>query len=169
MDEIRNKVAESGLLSLDLERYLPPIVVVGFDLANWLDQGLVLREAIFKEYLNSMDWSDFQEKDVAVYCSTEAIVPSWAFMWLSRDMAGVGARMFLGTPDEIKARLFLSNLERRVEQDASLIGARVIVKGCSTQKVPQEAYALLTRLLLGRAKSLMFGEPCSTVPVFKSA
>jgi hypothetical protein len=169
MDEIRNKVADSGLLSLDLERYLPPILVLGFDLANWLDQGLVLREANFKEQLKSMDWSDFKEKDVAVYCSTEAIVPAWAFMWLSRDLAGVGARMYIGLPDEINARLFLSNLERMVEQDASLNGARVIVKGCSTKKVPQEAYPLLTRLLLGRAKSLMFGEPCSTVPVFKRA
>lgn len=169
MDEIRNKVAESGLLSLDLERYLPPIVVVGFDLANWLDQGLMLREAKFKEQLISMDWSDFIEKDVAVFCSTEAIVPAWAFMWLSRDLAGVGARMYLCTPEELTARLFLSTLESQVTKDASLDGARVIVKGCSTQKVPQEAYPLLTRLLLGRAKSLMFGEPCSTVPVFKSA
>jgi hypothetical protein len=167
MDEIRNKVAESGLLSLDLERYVGPLSVVGFDLANWLDQGLVLREANFKEQLNAMDWSDFKEKDLAMFCSTDAIVPAWAFMWLSRDLAAVGARVFLGNPEEVTARLFLNKLELSVTHDPSFDGARVIVKGCSTKKVPQEAYALLTRLLIGRAKSLMFGEPCSTVPVFK--
>ncbi len=167
MDEIRNRVAESGLLTLDLERYVPPVQVVAFDLANWLDQGLVLRESRFKEQLQSMNWFEYQNKDVAVHCSTGAIVPAWAFMWLSRDLAKVQARLFLGTPDEVASRIFLSHLERLVAEDSALVGARVIVKGCSKNKVPLEAYPLLTRLLLGKAKSLMFGEPCSTVPVFK--
>lgn len=167
MDEIRNRVAESGLLTLDLERYVPQAHIVDFDLSSWLDQGLVLRESQFKAHLQSMDWSDFQNKDVAVHCSTGAIVPAWAFMWLSRDLGKFDARLFLGTPEEVAPRIFLRNLERLVSEDTSFNGARVIVKGCSTRKVPVEAYPLLTRLLLGKAKSLMFGEPCSTVPVFK--
>jgi len=167
MDEIRNKVAESGLISLDLERYLPPIEVVGFDLAHWLEHGLLLREANFKEQLISMDWANYKKKDVAVFCSTEAIVPAWSYMWLSRDLARVGSRMYLGTPEDIAFRLFLGNLELKVANDPDFDSARVVVKGCSNKKIPQEAYPLLTRLLLGRAKSLMFGEPCSTVPVFK--
>jgi hypothetical protein len=169
MDEIRNKVADSGLLALDLERYTPPTQIVDFDLAMWLDNGFVLREAPFKEQLKSTNWSQFQGKNVAVFCSTDAIVPAWAYMWLSRDLAAVEARVFLGNPQDVAARLFLDALESKVIQDPTFDDARVIVKGCSTQFVPLEAYVLLTRLLLGRAKSLMFGEPCSTVPVFKQS
>lgn len=165
MEEIRNKVAESGLITLDLEAIYPEIPCAYIDISQWLDQGLLLREKQFRVHLKEHDWSIYTGKAVGVYCSTEAIVPQWAYLLLQTYLTDVAHLVEVGKEAVVLRALFkelIDNLDFQAYEDA-----RVIIKGCSKKQVPQVAYLYLISKLQPLVKSLMFGEACSTVPLYK--
>lgn len=165
MEVIQNKVAESGLIVVDPAQYLAEIQVEAFDLKEFLLHGMVLREKDFRDRLKLVEWSQFTGKLVALYCSTDAILPTWAFMLVTQYLHGVGAKVMAATPSAMREQLALEairNAEFAVYEDA-----KVILKGCGDENIPVSLYTALSSALLPHVKSLMYGEPCSTVPVFK--
>lgn len=164
-EAIVNKVAASGLITLNLEDYLPKEESTAFDLKDHLFMGLILKEKDFREALKGLDWAAFQSKNVAITCTADAIIPVWAYMLVTTYLQPVAAMVFVGTEEEMHKYLFLQNINRlNVDQFS---GQRLVIKGCGDKEVGPYAYAEITRLLLPHAKSLMYGEPCSTVPVYK--
>ncbi|MFM2206984.1 MAG: hypothetical protein RL213_959 [Bacteroidota bacterium] len=165
MDSIINKVAESGLITIDLEELYTPGERVLFDLKGWLFEEQILREKDFREQLQRHDWQSYAGKFIAVTCTADAIVPTWAFMLVSAALTPFAARVFFGTVAELEDALFREQLSR-LDVD-SLRDQRVVIKGCSKVPVPTGAYVALTALLQPVVKSIFYGEPCSTVPVYK--
>lgn len=164
-DVIVNKVAQSGLVTLDLEQYLPAGESSSFDLKDHLFMGLILKEKDFREALKNLDWSSYAGKNVAVICSVDAIIPVWAYMLVTSYLQPVAHYVFVGTEAEMFKHLFLKNLS--AIDTESFRDQRVVVKGCGEVTIDSYAYAEITRQLLPVVKSIMYGEPCSTVPVFK--
>lgn len=167
MSELINRVAASAIVSLNMEEFYPQEERVNFDLADYLFQGLVLREKEFRAALKVLDWNQFTGKWIAVGCSADAIVPTWAFMLVCTYLEGVAKGYCVGDLDALEQSIVeetLSKLPLESFKDRS-----VVVKGCSKVAIPLFAYGRLVSLLQGEAKSLMFGEPCSTVPLFKKA
>lgn len=165
MDPIINKVADSGLVTIDLEELHVPGERVLFDIRPWLYEGLILREKDFREQIKELDWSAFSGKHVAVTCTADAIVPVWAYMLIAAALAPYAQRTVFGTLDHLENELFR---ERLAAMDISAFkDQRIIIKGCSHVPVPVSAYFQLTALLQPIVKSIMYGEPCSTVPVYK--
>ena len=165
MDPIINKVADSGLVTIDLEELHVPGERVLFDIRPWLYEGLILREKDFREHIKGLDWSSFQGKLIAVTCSADAIVPVWAYMLIAASLAPYAHKTVFGTLNDLENELFD---ERLAAMDISIFkDQRVIIKGCSHVPVPVSAYFRLTALLQPIVKSIMYGEPCSTVPVYK--
>lgn len=165
MEEIVNKVAQSGLISLDLESLRIPGERVQLDIKQWLFQAYVLREKEFRAALSQHDWTQYQDQHVAITCSNDAIVPTWAYMLIALQLQGIAQSFHFGDLEALETELFrqaLAALPLEEFQDA-----RVVVKGCSKQAVPMQAYVAITELLKPKVKSLFFGEPCSTVPLFK--
>jgi len=162
---IVNKVAESGLITLDLEKYIPHEEIVAFDLTPFLFRGLILKEKDFRESMLSEDWSKYAGKAVAVFCSADAIIPAWAYMLVSVMLSGIAHTVYAGTPEELEKSLFLENLKKI--ETAEFIDKRVVVKGCGDKQIGAFAYLEITSLLQPVVKTLMYGEPCSTVPVYK--
>lgn len=165
MSEIVNKVAASGLITLDLEQYLPKGEWASFDLKDHLFMGLILKEKDFREALKGQDWSAFAGKHVSVFCSADAIIPVWAYMLVSAYLEPVAATVFTGTPEEHRRHLLMENLAA-IDLKPYEEG-RIVVKGCGEEAVAPFAYAEITRRLRPVARSIMYGEPCSTVPVYK--
>jgi len=162
---IINKVAESGLITVDLEVYYPKQVIQPFDLKEYLFMGLILREKEFRQTLSELDWETYRDQCVAVYCSVDAIIPMWAYMLVATGLSFVGSRVFYGREEDVRRELFLQNLN---ELDAeSFRDKRVVVKGCGDLPVGEFAYVRITTILAPVVRSLMYGEPCSTVPVYK--
>lgn len=164
-DQIVNKVAESGLITVDLELYYPKEEMEVFDLADHLFMGLILKEKDFREAMKSLDWEAYRGKFVTVTCSADAIIPMWAYMLVVTYLQPVAAKIFQGTAEESKKQLFLENL--RTIDTGNFTDKRLVIKGCGDLPIGEFAYFEITRLLLPFAKSIMYGEPCSTVPVFK--
>lgn len=164
-DEIINRVASSGLISLDLEEYYHPGERVIYDLKDNLYQGMILREKDFREFIKEHDWSNYQGKNVAIVCSEDAIVPTWAYMLLATKLEPYAHTFVFGDLQALEDKLFYEALSR-LDLEA-FRGAKVVVKGCSKHPVPTAAYVEVTRLLKPLVQSLMFGEPCSTVPLYK--
>ena len=167
MSELINRVAASAIVSLNMEEFYPQEERVQFDLADYLFQGLVLREKEFRAALKSLDWNQFADKWVAVNCSVDAIVPTWAFMLVCTYLEGVAKGYCVGNLEALEQSIVeetSSKLPLESFKDRS-----VVVKGCSKVAIPLFAYGRLVSLLQREAKSLMFGEPCSTVPLFKKA
>lgn len=162
---IINKVAGSGLISLDLEKYLPAGESVVFDLKDHLFMGLILKEKDFREALKNLDWSVYEKKNVAITCSVDAIIPVWAYMLLTSYLQPVAAAIYTGTFDEMHKHLFLQNIAS-INVD-EFRDQRIVVKGCGDVAIGNFAYAEITRILLPHVKSIMYGEPCSTVPIYK--
>jgi len=162
---IVNKVAESGLITLDLEKYIPQEEIVAFDLTPFLFRGLILKEKDFRDSMQSEDWSKYTGKAVAVFCSADAIIPAWAYMLVSVMLSGIANTVYAGTPEELEKSLFLENLKKI--ETADFNDKRVVVKGCGEKQIGVFAYLEITRLLKPVVKTLMYGEPCSTVPVYK--
>lgn len=164
-EEIVNRVANSGLKTIDLDDFYASGERVAFDMASLLFQGLILREKDFREFVAAHDWSLYKNKNVAVFCSADAIIPSWAVMVLITKLQPVTHLVIFGTLEELEHKLFtdaLSSIDLSSYKDS-----KVVIKGCGTHPVPAYAFAELTRLLTPYVSSLMYGEPCSTVPVYK--
>lgn len=166
MDEIINKVAGSGIVSINLEEYYTEGERREFDLAEFLFKGLVLKEKEFRESLKKHDWTQYKNKLVNIICSADAIVPTWAFMLVVIELEPYANRVFCSSKPEMELLLFKEKLNQIHPEDFK--GARVVIKGCADKPVPLNAYAELTALLKPYAKSIMYGEPCSTVPLFKA-
>ena len=166
-DTLVNRVAASGLVTIDLETFFPEGEVVAFDLKDHLFMGLILKEKEFREALKAHDWEQYHGKNLAVFCSADAIIPLWAYM-LVASYAGAHARdVVLGTPEQYTEIAYVKKLATLNPEDYA--GKRLVIKGCSDKPVPPSAYLEITRLLQPVALSIMFGEPCSTVPVYKKA
>lgn len=164
-EEIVNKVASSGLISLDLEQFLPQGELVAFDLKDYLFMGLILKEKDFRESLKNVDWAIYHDKYVAITCSADAIIPMWAYMLVTAYLQPVGKDIFVGSKEEMQKQLFLKNITSINTSEYQ--DQRVVVKGCGDQPIGEFAYAEITKRLLPVVKSIMYGEPCSTVPVYK--
>lgn len=164
-DILINKVAESGLITLNLEEWYPQEEILVFDLKDHLFMGLILKEKEFREALKKTDWSVYQNKYVAVTCSADAIVPAWAYMLVATYLTPIAAGIFQGTADEYRRAIFLRRIE--LLNTDQYVNQRIVVKGCGDLPVGPEAYLAITRLLQPVAKSIMYGEPCSTVPIYK--
>ncbi|MBK9477461.1 MAG: DUF2480 family protein [Bacteroidetes bacterium] len=163
--EITNKVAASGLITLDLEEFYPEGERVLVDIKEQLFQGLILREKEFRAFIQDMDWSTYRDKFVAITCSTDAIVPTWAYMLLTAALAPFAKKIVFGNLEQLEQSIFqetLAKLNLTQYKDA-----RIVVKGCGKLPIPKGAFVELTSLLQPLAKSIMYGEPCSTVPLYK--
>lgn len=167
MEDIVNRVAKSPLITFDLEEFYPQGERVLLDLKDYLFQGLILREKDFREALKAQDWSQYQGKFVALSCSTEAIIPTWAYMLLTIYLEPFAVHIIQGDLKDLEKSLFqkaLSGIRPEEFKDK-----KVVVKGCSKLPVPAFAYVEISRLLRPHVASLMFGEPCSTVPIYKKS
>jgi len=164
-EEFVNKVAESGIITLDLEKYFPKEDVVMFDIKDYLFMGLILKEKDFRQALKDLDVEKYQNKIVAVTCSADAIVPMWAYMLISSTLQSSSKEIIFGNENEVRTKLLIRNILQINKED--YIDKRVVVKGCGETPIPEEAYLEITNLLRPVVKSIMFGEPCSTVPIYK--
>lgn len=160
-----NKVASSGLITINLEDYYPAGERVVYDIKENLFHGLMLREKDFREFIKTHDFSQYQDKYVAVICSADAIVPTWAYMLLSSRMAPYAKEVVFGSLELLETVLFTKALAAIDVNTYS--NERVVIKGCGDIAVPTAAYVELTNKLSPVVKSIMYGEPCSTVPVYK--
>jgi Protein of unknown function (DUF2480) len=163
--ELVNRVAQSGLITLDLETFWPEGEIVAFDLKPYLFMEMILKEKDFREALKNHDWTQYQGKNLAVFCSADAIIPMWAYMLVATCAAPYANDIVQSTPDALPEIVFHKKL---AALDLSAYeGKRMVIKGCSDKPVPAAAYLEITRRLQPLAQSIMFGEPCSTVPVYK--
>lgn len=165
MDEIINKVANSALEVFDLEDYYPEGIRTQIDLASWLFEGFILKEKDFREALKNQNWAQYQDHFVAIYCSTDAILPAWAVILVTIQVTPFAQKVVVGSLDDLETALYaeiLSPIDYSVYQDKP-----VILKGCSKKVVPQSAYVLAVQKLQKYAKSIFFGEACSAVPLYK--
>ena len=167
MSELINRVAASAIVSLNMEEFYPQEERVVFDLANYLEQGLVLREKEFRASLKSMDWNSYRGKWVAVTCSADAIVPTWAFMLVCTYLEGNVRGYCVGDLNALEQYIVEETLTKLPLE--SFKDRSVVVKGCSKVAIPLFAYGRLVSLIQREAKSILFGEPCSTVPLYKKA
>ncbi len=166
-DLIINKVANSSLVSLDLEEYYDQAERVVYDIAQNLFQELLLREKDFRDFIKTHDWSLYQGKNVAIICSADAIVPVWAYMLLATHLEPYTKKIVFGSLEELENTLFREAIAKI--DIAQFQDAKVVIKGCSNFPVPVAAYVEISRLLRPLASSIMYGEPCSTVPIYKKA
>jgi Protein of unknown function (DUF2480) len=165
MEEIVNKVSQSGLVTFNLEDLYDQSPMVSIDLKDNLFQGLILREKDFRQFVKETDWEQYQDSNVALFCSADAVVPTWAYMLVSNRLAPFAANVFFGTPDQLQQHLIQQKIDAIDLEE--LRDQRIVVKGCSNFEVPIGAYVALTTKLSPVAKSIMYGEPCSTVPIYK--
>jgi hypothetical protein len=164
-DMIVNKVANSGLITLNLEAYLPEKPVMSFDLKDFLFMGLILKEKDYREALKNKNFDEYRDQYVAVNCSVDAVIPVWAYMLAVSYLQPVAKDVFLGTETEFYKYLVIKNIDSiNVEEFQD---ERVVIKGCGEIPIDNYAYAEITKKLLPVVKSIMYGEPCSTVPVYK--
>ncbi len=167
MEKILNKVAKSPLITFDLEDYYHPGERMVYDIKQNLYQGLVLKEAEFRAFVKEHPWSSYQDKNVAIICSVDAIVPTWAFMLIAIKLEPFVNKVIMGDMDLLENILFQEAIARIDFQQFE--GKKIVIKGCSSDKVPQFAYIEIARLMRKHAFSIMYGEPCSTVPLFKKS
>lgn len=160
-----NKVANSGIETINLEDYFPVGERVSIDVKGLLFMELVLKEKDFREWIKTNDWTQYSEKFVAVYCSSDAIVPTWAYMLIASKLSGIAQKVVFGDLNALESALWenaFNTLEVENYKDK-----KVVIKGCGDLPVSAAAYTNITSKLLPVVQSLMYGEPCSTVPVFK--
>lgn len=165
--EIVNRVARSKLITLDLEDFYPKGTRYALDLSQWLEEGLILREAHFRSALKSHRWETYRDACVAIHCSTDAIIPAWAYMLVGSYLKGIAGATVVGSPEELETVLFIEALEN-IDLEA-LRDRPVVIKGCSNLPVPLSAYVWASQRIQEVAKSVMFGEACSSVPIFKKS
>ncbi len=164
-DEIINRIANSKLITIDLEDFYPEGKRILFDIKDWLFEGLVLREKDFRQNVKAHDWSQYQGNYIALTCPTDAIIPSWAFMLLTTNLTPFVKKVLVGNLETLETSIYqdiITDLDVSEYKDKP-----VIIKGCSNKPVPKNAYILLTSTLIPVVKSIMFGEACSSVPLYK--
>ncbi|WP_370089054.1 DUF2480 family protein [Ekhidna sp.] len=166
MEEIVNRVAKSPLISLDLEEYLDKGEYAIFDLKDVLFEGVILREKDFRDFLKENDWSVYTNKNVGLICTADAIVPTWAYMLLVTKIKEHANIVTFGDSNEIEKALIDQAIDKCLS-DNDFTDKKVVIKGCGNVKNIEYAYTSVTEKLLSRVSSLMYGEPCSTVPIFK--
>jgi hypothetical protein len=164
-DMIVNKVAESGLITLDPSSFIPKEDIATVDLKDFLFRGIILKEKDFRESMQTKNWSAYAGMKVSVFCSADAIIPMWAYMLIAAQLTAVGAQAFSGTPDEFRKSIFIGNLGKIDPEKYR--DQRVVVKGCGDEPIGEYAYLEITKKLQPYVKSLMYGEACSAVPVYK--
>jgi hypothetical protein len=162
---IINKVAESALVSIDLEHYYPTGETAVFDMKDHLFRGLILREKDFRTALTQIDWEKYKNKNVAITCSADAIVPMWAYMLVTVHVQPLAKAVVFGNEKALISTLYVRNLAQIKGEDYA--DKKVVIKGCGDKETPEAAYVEITNILRPFVKSIMYGEPCSTVPVFK--
>lgn len=160
-----NKVSESSIITLNLEEYFPTEEIALFDMKDYLFMGMILKEKDFREALKNIDLVVYGGKMVAVTCSADAVIPVWAYMLVASNLQPVAKEVMFGTVDELKKQLLIKNIGQINTGDFT--DKRVVIKGCGELPVGEAAYLEATKLLRPFAKSIMYGEPCSTVPIFK--
>lgn len=163
--EIINRVANSPLVTIDLSLYIPVEKSKTIDLKDLLFEGLILREKDLREHIKNHDWSQYQDCNVGIYCSSDAVIPSWAYMIITSKLQPYARFISYGSAGDLKATLLKKNIsEMDIE---SYRDKKVVIKGCSNETIPDFAYGEITRLLTPVVSSIMYGEPCSTVPIYK--
>ena len=166
MGGIVNRVAKSSLITIDLEDFYPTGTRTLLDIKDWLYEGLILKEKEFRNTLLNFDWQQFKDHHVALHCSSEAIIPAWAFMLIQTHMHGIAKTVIVGTLENLETVLYtpiIDGLDLSYCKDKP-----VIVKGCSNKPVPENAYLLIIEKLQQVVKSIMYGEACSSVPLYKN-
>ena len=164
-DEFVNKVAESGLISFDLEEYYPKGTIKVFDLKEYLFMGLILKEKEFRAALQTTDWNSYKGAYVAITCSADAIIPMWAYMLVASNLQPVAVDVVFGDEKKLISTILLKNIQAVKGEEYT--DKRVVVKGCGEVEIPETAYVEITNKLRPFVKSIMYGEPCSTVPIYK--
>ncbi len=165
-EAIKNKVEKSPLTTIDLGEYAPEKNLKPFDLKDWLYQGLILKEKDFKEAVKNHDWSQYEGELVHVFCSNDAIVPVWAFMTVASKVSPYAEAVYFGNADAALNQIFKDNLEQNIDPEYYNEG-KIVIKGCGDKTIPNGAFVHLTQMLQPYVTSIMYGEPCSTVPVYK--
>jgi len=165
MSEIINRVADSGIQTIDLESLIPIGNRSEIDLKDLLFQELVLREGDFRKYIQGSDWELYRDHYVNVTCSADAIIPNWAYMLIASKLSGIAKKVIFGSKQSLETQLLL-DLINKIDESV-YADERVIIKGCSDEAISEEVYLNLTLKLTPVVKSLMFGEACSAVPVYK--
>lgn len=166
-DVIVNKVAESGLITIDLEQYYPKEETAVFDMKDYLFMGLILKEKEYREALKNIDWNIYKNKNICITCTADAVIPVWAYMLAATYLQPVAKEMVFGNEDFLHRTLFLKNLS--AINPNNFADKRVVIKGCGDKSISETAYVEITKLLRPVVKSIMYGEPCSTVPIYKKA
>jgi hypothetical protein len=167
MEEIVNRVQESGLIAIDLADFKPVIRIEAIDLSEQLWKGLVLKEKDFRAWVKSNDWSQYEKKAIYIHCSVDAIIPTWAFMLVGSKLTENSVEYIVGSKSELEKKLISDRIIS--EPLDTYIDGRIIIKGCADISSPEFAMTCLVKHLQPVSKSIMYGEPCSTVPVYKRA
>lgn len=165
MEEIVNRVANSKLITFDLEDLYASGTRMTLDISQWLEQGFILREKSFRESVSNHNWAPYQDAYVALHCSTDAIVPAWAYMLVASQLQGIAKKTITGSLEMLETILYTEAIS--IVDVTPYLDRPIIVKGCANKPVPENAYLLLIEKLHPVAKSLLFGEACSSVPLFK--
>ncbi|MBU2997663.1 DUF2480 family protein [Cellulophaga baltica] len=165
MDEIVNRVSQSKLITFNLEDYYPKGKRIVIDIKDWLYEGFILREKDFREVLEQHDWTKYQDSYVALGCSTDAIIPGWAYMLIATKLQPYVKKVITGTLENLETILYQTIIENL--DVSSFEGKPVIIKGCSSKPVPTNAYVMATTKIQTVAKNVMYGEACSSVPLFR--
>lgn len=163
--EIINRVSKSNLITIDLQDYYPKGKRTAIDIKKWLKEGLILIEKDFRKTLKNNNWSQFKDNHICIFCSSDAIVPVWAYMLIQTYLYGIARSVTFGTPETMESMLLspiIESLDLKYCKDKP-----VVIKGCSEKKIPRDAYIKLIKKLQPIAKSIMYGEACSSVPLFK--
>jgi len=164
-ESLINKVAESGLISLDLAQYIPNNEIVVFDIKPYLFMELILKEKDFRASLVAIDWTLYENKIVGIFCSTDAIIPMWANMLIVANLSLYAKSVYFGDENKTRELVLLEEIQKI--DPSSFIDQRVVVKGCGDTPIGESAFIAITQKLRPVVKSIMYGEPCSTVPVYK--
>lgn len=164
-DALINKVAESGLISINLASFLPNNAVVVFDIKPYLFMELILKEKDFRASLAEIDWNQYNDKFVGIYCSADAIIPMWANMLVASNLSNTAKAIYFGDENRVREQILLQEIS--LINPAEYTDQRVVIKGCGETLIGESAYIAITQKLRPVVKSIMYGEPCSTVPVFK--
>ena len=163
--EIVNKIAKRGLITLEMKSFKGDQKRALIDISKWLFQGLVLKEKLFRTNLKEHNWEKYKDKYVAIYCSTDTIIPVWAYMLVGKYLQPYAKKSILGDKFSLEKEIFDINIKEISTEEFT--DKRILIKGCSDTYIPEESFVLISEKLMGCAKSIMFGEACSNVPIFK--